>query len=74
MELYSAFPDYHRTFHNVVVEPPYAAVRWTITGTQRGTLAGTPATGRPMSLTGMSLFEFEGGRIRRWWLYFDRVP
>ena len=67
--LYTAFPDYHRTFHNIVVEPPFAAVQWTMTGTQQGEFLGQPASGRAASLSAMSLFEFVGGRVRRWWIY-----
>jgi len=66
---YGAFPDYHRTFHDILVESPFAAVRWTMTGTQTGPFGGMPASGQRMRMSGMSLFEFEGGRVRRWWLY-----
>jgi steroid delta-isomerase-like uncharacterized protein len=69
--LFTAVPDYHRTFDNIVIEPPFAAVRWTFTGTHSHTYLGLPATGRTVSNTGMSLFEFEAGRVRRSWIYFD---
>ena len=68
---YAAFPDYHRTYHAVVVDLPFAAVHWTITGTQTGEFRDMPPTGRPVSVSGVSLIEFEGGRARRWWLYND---
>lgn len=66
---YSAFPDYQRTFPTIVVEPPFAAVHWTITGTQQGMYMERPATGTPWTTTGMTLFELEGGLLRRYWLF-----
>ena len=69
--LFTAFPDYHRTLDDIVVEPPLAAIRWTTTATHRGTFFGIPPTGRSLRSSGMSLFEFEAGRARRSWVYFD---
>ncbi len=69
--LFAAFPDCRRAIHELVVEPPFAAYRWTMTGTHRDTYLGLPATGRTMSFSGMSLHEFEAGRIRRDWVSFD---
>jgi predicted ester cyclase len=68
---FTAFPDYHRTFHNVVVEPPFAAFRWTMTGTHEGRFFGVPATGRAVRVSGMSMAEFEAGRVRRSWVSLD---
>jgi steroid delta-isomerase-like uncharacterized protein len=68
---FSAFPDYHRVFDDVLIDPPRAAVRWTLTGTHAGPFEGIEASGRSLRAQGMSLFEFEAGRVRRSWLYMD---
>lgn len=69
--LFTAFPDYHRTLDNIVVEPPLAVLRWTIRATHTGDFLGIPASGRKIETTGMSLFELEGGRVQRSSVYFD---
>jgi steroid delta-isomerase-like uncharacterized protein len=70
-EFYTAFPDFHREMHELLIEPPFAAFRWTMTGTQRDTYLGLPATGRTINFSGMSMWEFEAGRVRRSWVSFD---
>ncbi len=69
--LYEAFPDYQRTWHAVVIELPFAAVRWTVTGTHLGTWRELAPTGRALEFDGLSFFEFEGDRIRRSWVSYD---
>jgi steroid delta-isomerase-like uncharacterized protein len=69
--LFSAFPDYHRVFDDVLIDPPRAAVRWTLTGTHAGEFGGVAASEQTLRAQGMSLFEFEAGRVRRSWIYLD---
>lgn len=66
--LYRSFPDLHRVIHTIVVEPPFVAFRWTMSGTQAGEFRGQPATNQPGWFTGMTIGEFEDGRMRRFWL------
>lgn len=66
--IYTAFPDYHRTVHTIVVEPPFASFRWTMTGTQRAVLRGWPLAGGPIWMAGQSMAEFEDGLLRRSWV------
>ncbi len=68
---WAAFPDYHRNFETVIIEPPLAAVRWTVTGTHTGDFPGFPASGNRVTVTGMSMFEFQGGRVCRSHLHVD---
>jgi steroid delta-isomerase-like uncharacterized protein len=63
--LLDTFPDLAFTVHEQVVEGDKAAARWTMRGTQEREWLGIPATGKTVVLTGMDLFHFEGGRIRR---------
>jgi steroid delta-isomerase-like uncharacterized protein len=64
----TAFPDLHFTTEDLFGEDERAAWRWTMTGTHRGNLGPFPASGRPVRLTGISLFQLSDGRIVR-----DRV-
>lgn len=60
---FGALVDYHRTFELMIIDPPYAAITWTI----RGTFGG-----KPIVAPGCSNFEFNAeGRVQRYWMYFD---
>jgi len=45
-ELFSAFPDYHMTFDDLIVEGDKVASRWTMTGTHQGEFMGIPPTNK----------------------------
>jgi hypothetical protein len=60
---FGALADYHRTFELMIIEPPLAALTWTIRGTFQG---------QPVTAPGCSNFEFnEDGRVSRYWMYFN---
>ena len=46
-ELLQAFPDLNLTVEDVIEEGDKVVVRWSVIGTHRGPLAGTPPTNRP---------------------------
>lgn len=46
-------------------------VEWVMTGTQTGDYPGLPATGRSISIRGLSLLELEGGKITSQRDYYD---
>ena len=58
-----AFPDLRYTIDDLVVEGDHVAVCWTATGTQAGEYGTAAATGKPVTWTGMSLFELKDGKI-----------
>ncbi|HEX6307510.1 MAG TPA: ester cyclase [Longimicrobiales bacterium] len=70
------FKEYHRAFLNavpdikaevlwVIAEGDTAIASWRGTGTHTGAGLGIPPSGRPVDFTGLSVFEFEDGRIAR---------
>ncbi len=67
----SAFPDLRATIENLVVEGDRAAGRWTFQGTNQGTLATpsgpVPPTGKRVTVSGMTLFRFENGKVAEDW-------
>jgi steroid delta-isomerase-like uncharacterized protein len=70
-ETYKGLPDFH-----VVVEDRFATddrvvCRWLVSGTHAGDLFGIPATGRKIEYMGVSLWEFDGGKARRGWIFSD---
>ena len=61
--LYLAFPDWHATIDELIVEGDNVVVRWTGRGTHRGEWAGVAATGRPVETTGIDVERFVDGLI-----------
>ena len=62
----------------VVLEDQFATddrvvCRWRATGTHDGDLYGIPATGKSFEYTGVSVWEFDGGKARRGWAFPDNV-
>jgi hypothetical protein len=66
--VFSALSDYHRSLDHVVIDPPHAAITWTMTGT----VADGPLTvGTQFGLSGATVFRFDDeGRIEEFWLFF----
>ena len=59
----TAFPDFHNTVEELVVEGDCVVARLTYRGTHRGPLFDLAPTGRTVSYAGMALFRISGGRI-----------
>ncbi len=74
-ELYRAFPDFHATIDDLVVDEAAhkVAVRWSATGTHRGDFMGVPATGRSIRFQGIEIIRVEDGRIRERWGEWDGI-
>ena len=69
----AAFPDINFTADVLFGVDDMVAVRWLVRGTHRGELMGIPATGRPLSITAIELFRFEGGKIAEQWVLVDNL-
>ena len=59
----AAFPDLHFTIDDLFAEGERVAWRWTMTGTHQGNLGPFPASGKPVTLSGISLFRLRDGKI-----------
>ena len=68
---YSAFPDIHFTLTSAATNAERAALEWTMTGTHHGHLPGLPATGKPFSVRGSTIFETAAGKISAVRDYWD---
>ena len=61
--LFTVIPDYHRTIGRMVIDPPFVAFEWKITGTRNGA---------PIEVQGCSIGEInEQGLLRRGTVYLD---
>ena len=63
--LWSAFPDLAFTEEGIAeVRPDRVSSPWVMTGTNAGSFAGLPPTGRPVELKGVDLIELRDGKIQ----------
>ena len=66
---FSAFPDLRVTANAVLSEGDTVVCRYTWDGTHRGDFFGVPATGRRVTVSGISVYRVAGGKIvEEWWL------
>ena len=69
----TAFPDWHGTVDDIIAEGDTVVNRWTGHGTHLVELMGIPATGRPVTLTGITIFRIAGDKIVEEWTQMDQM-
>ncbi len=70
---YSAFPDTSHSIHEVIAEGDRVTVRFTITGTHKGTFNGMPPTGKPITVGGIAMMSTEAGKVKHLWAQVDQA-
>ena len=68
-----AFPDFHWTLEDIVVEGDTLAVRLRDTGTHQGEWLGLAPTGRRMTTQEVGFYQIRDGKIAAMWYVLD-VP
>jgi steroid delta-isomerase-like uncharacterized protein len=73
--LYSrnAFPDLHFEIQEMIEEQGKVAVSWLMSGTHKGDLPQLPATGKSFSISGMTFYYFDEGKLCGHTQAFDRL-
>jgi steroid delta-isomerase-like uncharacterized protein len=66
-----ALPDMRVKVNQMVAEGDMVFVYWTASGTNTAAGWGIPATGKSVSVSGMTLFRFERGLIQEEWSLFN---
>jgi steroid delta-isomerase-like uncharacterized protein len=69
----SAFPDTQFTIDDQIAEGDRVVTRWSARGTNNGSLMGMPPSGRPISITGISIERFVDGKMAETWVNFDAL-
>lgn len=59
----AAFPDFHNTIEEMVVEGERVAARLTYRGTHQGTIFGVKPTGRAIEYEGLAMFRIRHGLV-----------
>jgi steroid delta-isomerase-like uncharacterized protein len=67
------FPDQCFEIAGLVEEQDAIAVSWTWHATHLGDLPGFPATGTRITMSGMTSYSFENGRLSGHWQVVDRL-
>lgn len=69
--LKQGFPDYHVTVEAQIAEGDLVATRWTGRGTHLGPFRGIPASGKRMTISGMTFFRIADGKLVEGWTNID---
>lgn len=67
----TAFPDLKIVIEDQIAEGDKVCSRATTRGTHRGTIFGIPATGRAITMNGLTLVRIVDGRIAESWVKND---
>jgi steroid delta-isomerase-like uncharacterized protein len=68
-ETRTAFPDCRITVDELLTDGNTVVARITFTGTHKGPLAGIPATGKKIKVTGVDVVKLSNGRATEVWHY-----
>ena len=63
----ASFPDGKTTTNDLIAEGDKVVERFTFVGTHKADFMGIPATGKQITVTGMSIFRIAGGKIVEHW-------
>lgn len=69
----AAFPDIRMTVEDQVAEGDTVVNRWTATGTHRGELMGISHTGKQVTVSGITIARYAGGRAVQSWAVADML-
>jgi len=69
----AAMPDMRVKVNELVAERDLVSVFWTAFGTNTGKGMGFPATGKRITVDGMTLFRFRDGKIVEEWSVYDML-
>ncbi len=69
--LRTAFPDFQFAIEDQIAEGDRVVTRWAGGGTHSGEFLGAPATGRYVTLTGITIFRIVDGKLRDGWTNED---
>lgn len=69
----TAFPDLHLDVDDLIAEGDTVVSRWTGRGTHQGELMGIPPTGKQVTVTGVVISRFSGGKAAEEWELIDTL-
>jgi steroid delta-isomerase-like uncharacterized protein len=71
--LRAAFPDLQVTVEDVLAEGDKVVQRWSACGSHQGELMGLAPSGKRISVAGITISHFEGGKVAEEWELYDTM-
>jgi predicted ester cyclase len=71
--LYDAMPDIHFTLDDMIAEEDKDAIRYTITGTQKGEFMGIPPTNKKVTVSVVQINRVANGKFAETWSRFNTL-
>jgi steroid delta-isomerase-like uncharacterized protein len=68
-----AFSDIHVEIHDTIEQADTVVARWTTTMSHTGTFLDVPPSGKHISVNGISIQRFAGGKIVEGWDNWDQL-
>ena len=69
----TAFPDLQLTIEDIIAEGQTVMARWSCRGTHKGDLSGIAPTGKQVTISGVSVARFTGGKMVEGWVNWDAL-
>ena len=69
----AAFPDLHFTIEETIADGDKVVCRCTMQGTHLGEFMGIPATGKKVSISGIDIAHFAGGKGVEHWANYNEL-
>jgi steroid delta-isomerase-like uncharacterized protein len=69
----TAFPDFRLTIEDIIAEGEIVTARWSCRGTHKGDLSGIAPTGKPFTISGVSIARFASGKMVEGWVNWDAL-
>ena len=69
----TAFPDLRLTIEDILAEGETVMARWSCRGTHKGDLSGIAPTGKPFTISGVSIAHFAGGKMVEGYVNWDAL-
>ena len=67
------FPDQCFTVQEILADSDKVFITWLWAATHQGDIAGFPATGNPIKMSGAAVYYFDAGRLAGHWQITDRL-
>ncbi len=69
----TAFPDLRLTIEDIIAEGETVMARWSCRGTHKDDLSGIAPTGKQVTISGVSIARFTGGKMVEGWVNWDAL-
>ena len=71
--LLNTFPDIKFTIEEQIAEGDKVFAQWSITGTHKGEFMGVTPTGKPISVSGVTVYKIVNGKAVQAWGMIDNL-